>query len=179
MEKKVISEIKIPEGVNITVEGKTVNVQSGEKKTSRTIKTKGIDVIVEGDTVKILVPNERKSFVSTGITIGKHIENMILGVRKGFVYKLKINYAHFPIRAAVNGDVVDIENYVGRKQKIKSKIMPGAKVEVKGQDIIVSGISKEAVGQTAANMEEATKARRLCNRKFLDGIYLMERGVGK
>ena len=179
MEKKLVSTVKIPEGVNVTVEKTKVTVQSGDKKLERTVKAKGMEIKVEGDEVKVFVPNERKNIMAIGKTIGKHINNMMVGVTKGYIYKLKVNYAHFPIRAAVAGDIVEIENYIGRKQKLKAKIMPGSNVEVKGQDITVTGIDKEAVGQTAANMEEVTKSRRLCNRKFLDGIYLIERGVGE
>jgi len=179
MEKILASTVKIPTGVSVTTEGNKVIIQSGENKLERTVKAKGISINVESDEIKIMAPNDRKKNVATGRTIGKHITNMIFGVTSGYVYKLKVYYKHFPIRVSVAGNVVEIENYIGRKQKLTSKIIPGVNVEVKGQEIIVSGIDKEGVGQTAANMEEVTKARRLCNRKFLDGIYLAERGVKK
>ncbi|HDD40325.1 MAG TPA: 50S ribosomal protein L6, partial [Nitrososphaeria archaeon] len=50
--------------------------------------------------------------------------------------------------------------------------------EVRGDDVIVKGIDKQAVGQTAANIEQATKIRRKDLRKFLDGIYIYEKKVG-
>jgi large subunit ribosomal protein L6 len=42
----------------------------------------------------------------------------------------------------------------------------------------VKGVDKEAVGQTAANIEQATKVRRKDPRKFLDGIYIYEKRIG-
>jgi len=49
---------------------------------------------------------------------------------------------------------------------------------VKGEDVIVTGIDRQAVGQTAANLELATKIKQKDLRKFLDGIYIYERRIG-
>jgi large subunit ribosomal protein L6 len=54
----------------------------------------------------------------------------------------------------------------------------GCKVSVEGEDVVVRGLDKEAVGQTAANIELATKVRRKDPRVFLDGIYLYKREEG-
>ena len=56
--------------------------------------------------------------------------------------------------------------------------MPGVKVEVTKEDVIVKGIDIEAVGQTAANIEQATKIKEKDLRVFLDGIYIYEKQVG-
>ncbi|MMZ70429.1 50S ribosomal protein L6P [compost metagenome] len=53
------------------------------------------------------------------------------------------------------------------------------KVTVKGSDVIVEGIDIEAVGQTAANIERATKITGFDRRKFMDGIYIYEKGVAE
>jgi large subunit ribosomal protein L6 len=49
------------------------------------------------------------------------------------------------------------------------------KVQVQGEDLIVSGVSIRDVGQTAANLEQATTVRRKDQRVFLDGVYVYER----
>ena len=51
------------------------------------------------------------------------------------------------------------------------------KVEVKGKDIIVSGINLEDVSQTAANIEQATRLTGRDRRIFYDGIYVYEKGL--
>ena len=48
-------------------------------------------------------------------------------------------------------------------------------MEVKGDTVIVTGIDKELVGQTMANIEQATKVRGFDIRVFQDGIYLVEK----
>ena len=48
-------------------------------------------------------------------------------------------------------------------------------MKVKGQEIIVEGIDKEATGQTAANIEQATRITKWDRRVFQDGIYIVEK----
>ncbi|MFA4936009.1 MAG: 50S ribosomal protein L6, partial [Candidatus Methanoperedens sp.] len=48
------------------------------------------------------------------------------------------------------------------------------KVTIKGDQVILNGINKEDVGQTAANIRQATKIKRFDPRVFQDGIYLVE-----
>ena len=52
------------------------------------------------------------------------------------------------------------------------------KVEIKGDEVVVSGIDKEAVGQTAANIEQTTRIRGYDPKVFQDGIYPVDKGVG-
>jgi large subunit ribosomal protein L6 len=76
------------------------------------------------------------------------------------------------------GGEVLIENFIGERYARRADIVGDVKVTVKQDEVIVSGIDKEAVGQTAANIEQATKISRKDPRKFLDGIYVAEKVVG-
>ncbi|MEM2546448.1 MAG: 50S ribosomal protein L6, partial [Candidatus Bathyarchaeia archaeon] len=107
-----------------------------------------------------------------------HIKNMITGVSKGFTYKLKIVFSHFPISVKVQDKTVVIENFAGERGPRKAKIIGDVKVKVSSEDIIVQGIDLEAVSQTAANIEQATKVKGKDPRVFLDGIYIYERAEG-
>jgi large subunit ribosomal protein L6 len=100
---------------------------------------------------------------------------MFTGVTKGYTYKLKVVSAHFPISIKVKGNEVFIENFYGEKSPRVAKIVGSCKVSVVGDDVIVQGVSKEDVGQTAANIESATTVRRKDQRVFLDGVYVYER----
>ncbi|MCE4602331.1 MAG: 50S ribosomal protein L6, partial [Desulfurococcales archaeon] len=101
------------------------------------------------------------------------------GVTKGFRYKLKVIYSHFPINIKIEGDRFIVSNFLGEKANRVAKILPGVSVSVKGQDVTVEGIDVEAVGQTAANIELATKVKDKDRRKFMDGIYIYEKGVAE
>ena len=68
-----------------------------------------------------------------------------------------------------------ISNFLGERKPRSAKIMGDSKVEIKGDTVVVSGIDKELVGQTMANIEQATKVRGFDIRVFQDGIYLVDK----
>jgi large subunit ribosomal protein L6 len=76
-----------------------------------------------------------------------------------------------------NKEVV-IENFTGERKARRAKIIGDVKIEVQSEDVIVKGINLEEVGQTAANIEQATKVKKKDPRVFLDGIYVYERVEG-
>lgn len=49
-------------------------------------------------------------------TICSHVENMMTGVTKGYLYKMRFCYAHFPINVSITGRVVEIRNFLGEKR---------------------------------------------------------------
>lgn len=109
-------------------------------------------------------------------TLASKIKNSLKGVVKGYTYKLKIIYSHFPINVKVQDQKVIIENFIGERGPRKAKIIgQNTKVKVEGEDIIVTGIDKDEVSQTAANIQNATRIKKRDPRKFLDGIYIYYR----
>lgn len=71
---------------------------------------------------------------------------------------MKIVFAHFPMTVKVNKDKVDIDNFLGERHPRFAKIVGSAKVSVKGDEADnITGINKEDVGQTMANLETSYK----------------------
>ncbi len=175
--RRVVREIEIPEGVTVEVSGRTVTVKGPLGTLSRTFNNEGIEISVSDGKVIVRALDERRKHLANCGTVAAHIKNMIKGVQKEFVYRLKIVYAHFPIKVAVKGDKLEILNFLGEKVPRYAKILPGVKVEIKGKDtIIVRSIDIEKAGQTAANFEQATRTpRQLDERKFQDGIYIVSK----
>jgi large subunit ribosomal protein L6 len=69
-----------------------------------------------------------------------------------------------------------VNNYFGEKVPRAAKILDGVNVKVSNKtEITVSGIDKEAVGQTAANIERCTTIKNRDRRVFQDGIYLLNK----
>ncbi len=175
---ETVKSIEIPEGVEVKVEGRVVTV-TGEKGTlTRDFSHTSVSIMLEGAVVKVGVKWPRKREASFVGTISSHIQNMITGVTKGFTYKLKIVFSHFPISVKVDGKKVVMENFTGERSPRIAKIMGETKVAVKGEDVIVQGLSIEHVSQTAANIQRATKIKVKDPRVFLDGIYVYERHEG-
>ena len=101
---------------------------------------------------------------------------MFKGVEKGFKYKLKIVFAHFPISVKVKGKEVHVENLFGERSARVSRVVGDVtNVTITGDDVIVEGPSLEEVSQTAANIESSTKVRGKDQRVFLDGLYIYSR----
>jgi len=176
----VVQVVEIPDGVEVEIEGNTVRVKGPKGELARTMpRTSGVIMRKEDNKVVVeaFFANARKRALVG--TIAAHIRNMIRGVTKGYRYKLKIIYSHFPVKVKVEGDKVVISNFLGEKAPRIAQIMPGVTVKVKGSDVIVEGIDIEAVGQTAANIELATKITEFDRRKFMDGIYIYEKGVAE
>jgi large subunit ribosomal protein L9e len=112
-------------------------------------------------------------------TVCSHIENLFVGVTRGFMYKMRFVYSHFPINVSLTGDVVEIRNFLGEKRVRKVQLLPGVSyvrtANVKDQ-IELSGIDIANVSLTAAKIQQATNVRHKDLRKFLDGIYVSEKG---
>ncbi|MEM3874971.1 MAG: 50S ribosomal protein L6 [Candidatus Bathyarchaeia archaeon] len=175
---EVSKVVQIPEDVELTLEGKKVTVKGVKGTLTRDFSYAPVSMELQGKSLRIWANWPRKKESALVGTICAHINNMITGVRKGFTYKLKIVFSHFPISVKVQDGMVLIENFTGERNPRKAKIVGNAKVKVSGDDVIVQGINLEEVSQTAANIEQATKVRRKDPRVFLDGIYLYEKSEG-
>lgn len=175
---ETMRSVEIPEGVEVKVNGRIVTV-TGEKGTlTRDFSHAPVSILLEGNVVKVQANWPRKKEASLVGTVSSHIKNMITGVTKGFTYKLKIVFSHFPISVKVREKTVAIENFTGERSPRVAKLMGEAKVVVKDEDVVVQGINIEDVSQTAANIERATKVKLKDPRVFLDGIYVYERHEG-
>lgn len=170
--------IQVPDGVEVNLTGKKVRVKGDKGALERDFSHAPISIEAEGKTVCVRAEWPRKKEASLVGTVYSHIQNMISGVQKGFTYKLKIVFSHFPISAKVQDRTVLIENFTGERRARRAKIIGDVKVKVEAEDIVVQGLNLEDVSQTAANIEQVTKVRRKDPRIFLDGIYVYERNEG-
>ena len=184
MKEKVAREtLKITEGIDVNVNQKTVSMQGALGKLERDFSHAPIDIRREGNEILIeaVAPNKKapnKKVMAVVGTVRSHIKNMMTGVTKGFTYKLKIVYAHFPMSVKVTGDEVVIENFGGERKPRTIKVLGDVKVSVSGDDVLVKGMDIEKVSQVAANIQQGTLIKNKDPRIFLDGIYIYEKGEG-
>src|SRR3989338_10111903 len=136
-----------------------VKLKSGEKQVEKKFKIQQIRIRKDGNMIVVHSESDKKKSLATMKTISTHIRNAIYGLQKGYEYRLEVVYSHFPMKVKVGSGVVEIENLVGAKQPRKAKIVEGVTVQVKGKDVIVNGHDKDAAGQTAANIESATRIK--------------------
>ena len=167
--------VEIPNGVNVNLNNNIIEIKGPLGKVSKDFSKIIAEVSINNNIVSIKSFSNRKKHISTTTTSKSLIKNMIIGVTKGFTYKLKIVFAHFPITVKVKGNQVHIENFYGERSPRIAQIIGNSKIEVKEDDIIVKGISIYDVGQTAANIEQATKVKNKDLRVFLDGVYVYDK----
>ncbi|MDG6910857.1 MAG: 50S ribosomal protein L6 [Nitrososphaerota archaeon] len=162
----------------VRLDGRTLSVKGKLGEAKKHFDKVNINLAVQGNRV-LLSPFSTKKKDSVIVnTVVSIVNNMVAGVTKGFTYRLKVVYAHFPISVKVKGDQVLVENFMGERSPRVSQIVGSSKVSVEGDDVIVKGVSLEDVGQTAANIELATKVRRKDQRVFLDGVYIYHKEEG-
>lgn len=170
-------EIEVPDKVQVAVEDGTISVTGPKGRIERRFDLRRISV-VPGEqgmyTVRCEYPRIRdKAMVGT---ITSHIKNMIHGVTEGYEYRMKIVFSHFPIKVSVKGSELLIENFLGERHARKANIVGDTKVSVKGDELSLTGVNLEEIGQTAANIEQATKVKGYDIRVFQDGIYITAKG---
>jgi len=170
--------IKIPDGVDVKVEGRVVTVKGAKGTVTKDFSSTPICIGLDGNKVVVKANWPRKKEAALVGTICSHIQNMITGVTRGFTYKLKIVFSHFPISVKVRESTVAIENFTGERNPRVVKIFGDAKITVKDEDVIIQGISLDDVSQTAGNIETGTRIKNKDPRVFLDGIYIYERREG-
>jgi len=176
MKKKIEEKIEIPHGFNVDVDGTTIKIAKDsvmiEKKMPFNLKKHENFIIIEKNSA---TKNDKK-LIKTSLA---HIKNIFSGLEKKFVYKLQICNVHFPMNVERRGEEIVIKNFLGEVKERKAKILPGIEVKVEKDIIIVSGHDKEKAGQTAANIETATRIKSRDRRVFQDGIFLIEKEKGK
>lgn len=176
MSTKINLKSKLEFGnAQIELEDTTIKIKGAKGEIKRNFKIPGINVKKENNsllfTSKFCSRREKRAIN----TCKAHIKNMIKGVSEGFVYKLKICSGHFPITTEIKGKELIIKNFLGESIPRKAKILENVNVKINGTEIIVDGVDKESVGQTAVNIEKATQIKNRDRRVFMDGIWLIEK----
>jgi len=174
------TERNIPDEVSAEIDHLDLTVEGPNGSVTRRLWYPDVTVSVEDDTVVIEAPDDADA--KTKATVGtfeSHVTNMFHGVTEGWEYEMEVFYAHFPMQVEAQGDEVVIENFLGEKAPRRTPIRGDTQVEVDGEEVTLSGPDKEAVGQTAADIEQLTRVSGKDNRVFQDGVYITQKPRGE
>lgn len=163
--------IEIPESVKLSLEGKVVKIEGPRGSLVKTFDFPGVSLGVEGRSIVIRSATSRRKEKAMIGTICAHLRNAFKGVTQGWTQRLKIVYSHFPIEVKVEKGIILVKNFLGEKSPRVAEILGNTQVRVEGDEVIVEGVDKYEVGQTAWNLEKATRIKRKDPRVFQDGIY--------
>jgi large subunit ribosomal protein L6 len=183
-EIRIEKKVKIPEGVEINIDGKRVEVRGSKGIVIRDFSNPAFDKDVKiervGDEVVISAKKTRRKIKAFVGTIAAKLKNMFIGVTKGYRYEMKIYYVHFPISVETkkigNETEIIIKNFLGEKKPRKVSVKD-VEVEVLKDTIILRGSDNETLGNAAGKIEYATKIKGKDRRIFNDGIFLFKKEI--
>jgi large subunit ribosomal protein L6 len=144
--------IDIPNGVTITVDEQNISV-SGPKGSLSQFTMPGVNVVQEGNQIIVTRDSDEKVHRSKHGLMRTLVSNMIVGVTDGFEKKLELNGVGF--RVALEGNKLKMA--LGFSHDVLFSIPDDVKVAVEANIITVSGISKQKVGQVAAEIRSLKK----------------------
>ncbi|KAF5460450.1 hypothetical protein F2P56_020313, partial [Juglans regia] len=186
--KSILSSetMEIPEGVKIKVKAKLIEVEGPRGKLTRNFKHLNLDFqLITDDEGKRKLKVEawfgsRKTSAAIRTALS-HVDNLITGVTKGYRYKMRFVYAHFPINASITNSnrSIEIRNFLGEKKVRKVDMLEGVSIlrsEKVKDELILDGNDIELVSRSAALINQKCHVKNKDIRKFLDGIYVSEKG---
>ena len=138
--------IVLPAGVEVTNNDNVVTVKGPKGELTRKF-SKDIEIRVEGTEVTLHRPNDSKEMKTIHGTTRALLNNMVIGVSEGFKKELEMRGVGY--RAQLQGSKLVLA--VGKSHPDEVEAPEGITFELPNPTtIVVSGISKEVVGQTAA-----------------------------
>lgn len=168
--------ITIPENIKIKKEDTTITAEGPNATIKRSFAHSRITITQKDNLIKIKTDSNQKKDKATLGTWVAHLKNMLKGAEKDYEYQLKILYTHFPMTLKQDADTIIITNFMGEKGTRKAHIKEDVKVNLGKEEITITGPSKENVGQTAANLEQACRLKNKDIRIYQDGIYITKKG---
>jgi large subunit ribosomal protein L6 len=142
--------VAVPSGVTATVNGQLVKVK-GSKGELSFVVPENVSVAMEDGAVAVNPRDETKDARAKWGMSRSQVANLVEGVTKGFERKLEINGVGY--RAAVAGKVLKLS--LGYSHDVEYAIPTGITITTpKPTEVVVAGIDKRQVGQTAAEIRE-------------------------
>ncbi|HEY2538447.1 MAG TPA: 50S ribosomal protein L6 [Stellaceae bacterium] len=140
--------VPVPSGVEVTLSGRTLTAKGGLGALSLVVSNE-VTAVIDDGSVKIAPANDTKQARAMWGTTRALVNNMVVGVSKGFSVGLEINGVGY--RAAVQGNVLNLQ--LGYSHDIAFAIPRDVKIACeRPTQITVSGADRQRVGQVAAEI---------------------------
>ena len=143
--------ISIPAGVDVKIEAGNLVTVKGPKGTLTQQLHPNMNIAQEGDVIHVTRPNDEKENRSLHGLTRTLLHNMVVGVTEGYKKELDVNGVGY--RVAMEGKKLVMN--LGFSHQVTMEAPEGITIEVPSANkIVVSGASKEQVGQFAAEVRE-------------------------
>ena len=177
--------LPIPDGVEVTLKARKITVKGPRGTLSRDFThLPRIDLYhdKEGQQIIATMFFSSKKRLAVLRTVCSHMSNLFDGTTKGFRYKMRAVYAHFPVNVnlGTKGEKIEIRNFLGEKRTRTCNMLDGVKIardETVKDCLVLEGNDIDNVSKSAALIHMACLVKKKDIRKFLDGFYVSEKGV--
>ena len=140
--------VELPKGVEAILAAGEMTVR-GPLGTLTQVLNGAVSVVREGESLKVIAGNESRDADAMSGTFRALVNNMVLGVTKGFEKKLALVGVGY--RAQAQGNTLTLS--LGFSHPVVHQMPKGVKVETPQQtEILIKGIDKQQVGQVAAEI---------------------------
>lgn len=141
--------ITVPSGVEVAINGSDVSVKGPKGELGMSIDGP-IEAKLEENIITVMRPDEERESRSLHGLTRTLINNMIVGVTEGYSKKLELHGTGYRVAAKGN----DLELQLGFSHSIDVAAPEGIEFAIEGNKVTVSGIDKQLVGETAANIRK-------------------------
>lgn len=166
--------IAVPAGVTVDIAENNKVTVTPKGELSRVLP-ESMDIKKDGDTIVVTRPNDLKKNKSLHGLTRTLINNMVIGVTEGYTKVLEVNGVGY--RAQKQGKKLVLS--LGYSHPVEMEDPEGIETKVEGNKIVVSGISKEKVGQYAAEIREKRKPEPYKGKGIKYDDEVIRRKVGK
>jgi large subunit ribosomal protein L6 len=165
--------IQIPSGVTITIDTDAITVV-GPKGQLVVPHLSDVTVSIDGENAVVVRKDDQRIAKAQHGLQRALLNNAVVGVTKGYEKKLEVNGVGY----RVNGGGQEIEMLLGFSHPVKYKAKDGITLTVDKMNIAVSGIDKQAVGQSAAEIRSLKKPEPYKGKgiKYADEVILRKAG---
>ena len=144
--------IELPAGVTASMDHKTLTITGPKGSLSKDFRSE-ISIKLGDSTIEVTLKGTDVFARSLLGTYASHIKNMIAGVTEGYEKKLILEGVGF--KSAVSGNILDLA--LGFSHPIHVEIPKEIKVVTEKNTIVITGVSKDAVGQFASQIRSLKK----------------------
>ena len=167
--------VAIPAGVDVNIaEGNVVTVKGPKGTLERTLPAE-MTITMEDGHVHVARPNDLKKMKALHGLTRSLIHNMVVGVSEGYTKTLEVNGVGY--RASKAGNKLTLN--LGYSHPIEMEDPEGVTSAVDGNKIVISGISKEKVGQYAADIRDKRRPEPYKGKGIKYSDEVIRRKVGK
>ena len=167
--------VVVPAGVTVEVKENNYVVVKGSKGTLQRNLPVEMDIKVEDGHVVVTRPNDLKKMKALHGLTRTLIHNMVVGVSEGYEKVLEVNGVGY--RAQKQGKKLVLS--LGYSHPVEMEDPEGLETTVDGNKITVKGISKEKVGQYAAEIREKRRPEPYKGKGIKYADEVIRRKVGK